>query len=78
MKKLRDAMTEEPREEPWASVAEEAIRTLVALEPGTEFPRAVTYTIRAVECRKSICMLETVSTMSGFSTMFYYFEKTVN
>jgi hypothetical protein len=76
-KKLLAEMAEEPREEPWATSAERAIRALVELEPGTEMPRAVTtYTIRALECRTSICFVETASIMGGFHTQFYYFEKT--
>jgi hypothetical protein len=66
----------EPREEPWATYGERAIRALVELEPGTVTPRAVTYTIRAVECRTSICFLETASNMGAFTTQLYYFEKT--
>lgn len=75
-KKLLDDMAEEPREEPWATAAERSIRALVELEPGTELPREVTYTIRALECRTSICFLETASIMGGFATELYYFEKT--
>jgi hypothetical protein len=75
-KKLLDEMAEEPREEPWASAAERSIRALVQLEPGTDRPRSVTYTIRNLECRKSICFLETSSHMGHFSTQLYYFEKT--
>jgi hypothetical protein len=77
-KKLLDEMAEEPREEPWATMAERSIRALVELElePGTELPREVTYTIRALECRTSICVLETASIMGGFATELYYFEKT--
>lgn len=75
MRKLRDAMTEEPREEPWASDTEQAIRTLVELEPGTGYPRAVTYTIRALECRRSICFLETASIIESFHTELSDFER---
>jgi hypothetical protein len=75
-KKLLDEMAEEPREEPWATMAERAIRALVELEPGTEMPRAVTYTIRALECRTSICFVETTSIMGAFYTQLYYFEET--
>jgi hypothetical protein len=66
----------EPREEPWATYAERAIRALVELEPGTDTPRAVTYTIRALECRTSICFVETASIIDWFGTQLYYFEKT--
>jgi hypothetical protein len=75
-KKLLDEMAEEAREEPWATAAERSIRGLVELEPGTELPRTVTYTIRALECRTSICFVETSSIMGGFATQLYYFEKT--
>ena len=74
--KLLKEMAEEPREEPWATAAEQTIRALVELEPGTERPRDVTYTIRALECRTSICFVETASIMGGFATQLYYFEKT--
>lgn len=75
-KKLLGEMAEEPREEPWASAAERSIRALVQLEPGTDRPRSVTHTMRNLECRKSICFLETSSIMGGFATQLYYFEKT--
>jgi hypothetical protein len=74
-KKLLADMAQEPREEPWATLAERAIRALVELEPGTERPREVTYTIRALECRTSICFVETASIMGAFTTQLYYFEK---
>lgn len=75
-KKLLDEMAEEPREDTWASAAEQSIRALVEFEPGTERPRPVTYTIRNLECRRSICFLEAASTMSMFATELYFFEKT--
>lgn len=75
-RKFLDEMAEEPREEPWATAAEGAIRALVELEPGTERPRTVTYTVRALECRTSICFVETASVMGWFSTELYRFEKT--
>jgi hypothetical protein len=68
-------MAKEPREEPWATAAERAIRALVELEPGSERPREVTYTIRALECRTSICFVETASIMGAFTTQLYYFER---
>jgi hypothetical protein len=71
---LLGKMAEEPREEPWASWAERAIRALVELEPGTDRPREVNYTIRNLECRKTICFVETASHMKVFSTQFLYFE----
>ena len=75
--KLLDDMAGEPRDEPWAATAEQAIRALVELDPRTQLPRDTTYTIRALECRTSICFLETASIVGGFGTQFYYFEKTV-
>lgn len=74
-KRLLAEMAEEPREEPWATEAERAIQALVELEPGTQMPRAVTYTIRALECRTSICFVETASIFGGFHSRFYPFEK---
>lgn len=73
-KALLAKMAEEPREEPWASAAERAIRALVELEPGTERPRSITFTIRALECRRTICFVETASHMEAFHTQFFYFE----
>jgi len=72
---LLEKMAKEPREEPWASSAEQAIRALVELEPGTDRPRPMTYTIRNLECRKSICFVETASIMEGFHTNRFYFER---
>lgn len=66
--KLLSAMAEEPRSEPWASSAEGAIRALAEQEPGK-------YTIRALECRSSICFIETGSLLEGFHSVFYQFEK---
>ncbi len=74
-KALLEKMAGEPREEPWASLSERAIRDLVMLEPGTARPRPVTYTIRNLECRKSICFVETASHMEGFHSQFFYFER---
>lgn len=68
-------MAEEPREEPWASSAERAIRALVELEPGTDRPRAITHMIRNLECRKTICFVETASQMERFHTQFFHFEQ---
>ena len=68
-------MANEPREEPWATSAERSIRALVELEPGTQLPRETTYQIRALECRTSICFVETASIMEGFHTQLYDFEK---
>jgi hypothetical protein len=67
-KKLLEDMAEEPRDEPWASSAERAIRALVEQEPGN-------FTIRALECRSSICFVETASLMGGFHPQLYSFEK---
>jgi len=75
-RKLLSEMAKEPRNEPWATQAEQAIRALVELEPGTQTPRSITYTIRALECRSSICFVETASTLEGFRTQLYDFEKT--
>lgn len=74
-KLLLAEFTGEPREEPWASSVERAIRALVELEPGTERPRAMTHTIRALECRRTICFVETASIMEAFHTQFFYFER---
>ena len=74
-KALLAKMAEEPREEPWASAAERAIRALVELEPGTDRPRAVTFTIRNLECRKTLCFVETASHMAAFHTQFFHFER---
>ena len=67
-KKLLDAMADEPRNEPWASSAESAIRALVEQESGK-------FTIHALECRSSICFVETGSLLEGFHSPFYQFEK---
>lgn len=74
-KALLEKMAEEPREEPWASLSERAIRDFVKLEPGTDRPRSVAYTIRNLECRKSICFVETASHMKGFHSQLFYFER---
>lgn len=66
-RKLLEAMAEEPREEPWASAAEQAIRELLAQQP-------TTYTIRALECRTSLCFMEVASEMQAFSSRWYDFE----
>lgn len=73
-KKLLDKMAAEPREEPWATAGERAIRDLVEFEPGTDRRRQITYTIRALECRKSICFVEVASNMEWFATQFFYFR----
>jgi hypothetical protein len=75
-KKLLADMAREPREEPWATEAERTIRTLVSIDPATKTPRETTFTIRALECRQSICFLEAASIMEGFHTELYDFEKT--
>jgi hypothetical protein len=75
-KELLAAMVKEPREEPWASSSENAIRALVELEPGRRTPRGIAYTIRALECRQSICFVETASDMESFDIEFLYFERT--
>lgn len=67
--------TEEPREEPWASSAEQAIHALVEREPQTNTPRSTTFTIRNLECRASICFVETASHMEGFHPRLFYFER---
>jgi hypothetical protein len=71
---LLATFAQEPRKDLWASTSERAIRALVELEPGTNRPRAMTYTIRNLECRKTICFVETASHMKRFSTQFFYFE----
>jgi hypothetical protein len=71
---LLATFAQEPREDLWASSSERAIRALVELEPGTNRPRAITYTIRNLECRKKICFVEMASHMQRFSTQFFYFE----
>ena len=67
-KALLAEMAKEPREEPWATSAEERIRNFAEQEPGK-------FTIRALECRTSICFIETASIMGSFSYPLYYFEK---
>ena len=50
-------MAKEPRDERWAAAKEEVLRAHTEKEPGR-------FTIRALECRKSICFVETAS-LSG-------------
>lgn len=47
-------MATEPRDEQWAVAKEEVLRAHTEKEPGR-------FTIRALECRKSICFVETAS-----------------
>lgn len=58
----------EPREEPWATHAEKAIRDLVEQEPGK-------FAIRGLECRTSVCFVETASIFGGLHRRLYDFEK---
>lgn len=61
-------MSNEPREDPWATIAEKAIRDLVEREPGK-------FAIRGLECRTSICFVETASIFDGLHRRLYPFEK---
>ena len=54
--------------------AEQAIRASVASEPETGGPRAVTYMIRALECRRTLCFVETAA-IEGVHSKFFSFER---
>jgi hypothetical protein len=59
-------MTEEPRDESWAEATEKLLRAYAEGEPGN-------FTIRSVECRKTICFIETASIVGGLPIPDYRF-----
>lgn len=71
-KKLLAEMLGEPREEPWATKAEGLIHGLVE---NVEKKESGNFTIRALECRTSICFLEVASIFGPFTTTLYEFER---
>jgi hypothetical protein len=65
---LLTAMAREPRDEAWAAAAEQALRAYAEKEPGK-------FTIRALECRKSICFIETASIYGSLLDPDYEYDK---
>ena len=61
-------MAREPRDEPWATVSERVLRAYAEQEPGK-------FSIRALECRKSICFIETASIFGHLPDADFYFVR---
>lgn len=56
---LLSEMSQEPRDEVWAAEAEVRLRSLIMAEP-------TPFTVRAVECRTSLCAIELASIYGGY------------
>jgi hypothetical protein len=63
---LRIEIANEPRDEIWAAAAERALRAYAEEEPEK-------FTIRALECRRTICFIETASIYGGLPDPGYHF-----
>jgi hypothetical protein len=61
-------MTKEPRDEAWAAATERQLRAYAEAEPGK-------FVIRGLECRQTICFIETASPSGGLPMPDYYFRK---
>lgn len=65
---LLSRMANEPRSEPWATSMEEKLRAFVTVEPDK-------FMIRALECRTTICFIETASLFGPLLEVDYAFAK---
>lgn len=59
-------MAKEPRDEVWAAATEKLLRAYAEQEPGK-------FTIRALECRQTVCFIETASIFGGLPDAGYRF-----
>jgi hypothetical protein len=61
-------MEKEPRDEPWASATEKQLRAYAEAEQGK-------FTIRMLECRKTVCFIETASSLGGLPIPDHHFRE---